>query len=49
MNERELARLTAVWRGPLAEVPLFAESPGPALVDHVADALAPALGAREGK
>jgi hypothetical protein len=49
MNEHELARLTAEWRGPLAEIPLFAESPGPALVDRVADALAPALGPREAR
>ena len=43
MNERELARLEAVWRGPLARIPLLAEPPGPALVTRVGEGLAPAL------
>jgi anion-transporting ArsA/GET3 family ATPase len=47
MNERELERLTAAWQGPLARIPLFPESPGPALVTQVADVLAGALAPRE--
>ena len=37
------ARLEAVWRGPLARIPLLAEPPGPALVTRVGEGLAPAL------
>jgi anion-transporting ArsA/GET3 family ATPase len=47
MNEREMERLTAAWQGPLARIPLFSESPGPALVARVADALAGALSSTE--
>ena len=47
MNERELERLTAAWQGPLARIPLFPESPGPALVTKVADVLAGALAPQE--
>jgi len=49
MNQRELERLTAVWRGPLARIPLFPESPGPALVTRVADVLAGALAPTEAR
>ena len=47
MNERELERLAAAWQGPLARIPLFPESPGPALVQQVADVLAGALAPTE--
>lgn len=43
MNERELARLTAAWQGPLAQVPLMTEPPGPALVARVGETLAAPL------
>jgi hypothetical protein len=43
MNERELARLTAAWRGPRAEIPLMTAPPGPALVTRVRDVLGTAL------
>ena len=47
MNERELERLMAAWQGPLARIPLFPESPGPALVTQVADVLAGTLSSTE--
>lgn len=40
MNEREVARLGAAWRGPLLELPLLAEDDGPSLVDALARRLA---------
>jgi anion-transporting ArsA/GET3 family ATPase len=43
MNEREVARLTAAWQGPLAQIPLMTEPPGPALVARVGEALAAPL------
>ena len=36
INVTELERLNAIWAGPLAEVPLMAMDPGPALVGAVA-------------
>jgi len=47
MNERELERLAAACQGPLARIPLFPESPGPALVRQVADVLAGAIAPQE--
>ena len=47
MNERELERLTDVWQGPLARIPLIPEPPGAALVTQVADVLAGALAPQE--
>lgn len=43
MNEREVARLTAAWQGPLAQIPLMTEPPGPALVARVGEALSAPL------
>jgi len=40
MNERELARLTRYWKGPLAVVPLLALDRGPALVAEISRHLA---------
>jgi len=39
LNEEELARLAAVWDGPLAELPLLALDRGPLLVGALASAL----------
>lgn len=44
INEAELERLDAAWRGPLAEVPLLPVNPGPALVGAVARELDAQLG-----
>jgi anion-transporting ArsA/GET3 family ATPase len=43
MNEREVGRLTAAWQGPLAQIPLMTEPPGPVLAARVSDVLAAAL------
>ena len=49
MNERELERLTAAWRGPLAWIPLMQDPPGPALVARVREVLGGALAPTEGR
>jgi anion-transporting ArsA/GET3 family ATPase len=46
LNERELARLAASWRGPIVRLPLLPVHRGPGLVDALAPRLADAL-ARE--
>ncbi len=43
INEAQLERLAATWAGPLAEIPLLAIDPGPALVGAVARELAAQL------
>lgn len=43
VNEAELARLRAAWRGPVQEIPLLPLDTGPALVDAVADRMEPWL------
>ena len=40
VNERELARLAAVWGGPTAELPLLAEPSGPGLLARLGPGLA---------
>ncbi len=45
LNERELRRLRAAWRGPLLELPLLPLPRGPALLDGLAHALEPFLAA----
>jgi len=46
LNERELARLTARWRGPLATLPLLPIDSGPALVEALSARLGAALNPR---
>lgn len=43
VNQRELARLERIWKGPLVELPLFPVERGPVLLAQIADALGEAL------
>ncbi|MDH3496039.1 MAG: P-loop NTPase [Gemmatimonadota bacterium] len=45
VNDEELTRLRRHWRGAVAELPLIAADAGPALVETLVAALAPALAA----
>jgi anion-transporting ArsA/GET3 family ATPase len=47
INDRELARLAAAWRGPLFELPLVPVERGPALVEALQTRLTAALAAGE--
>ena len=43
VNQRELARLERIWKGPLVELPLLPVERGPVLLAQIADALGEAL------